>query len=587
MLRVKTVLVVLLLLILALDRAYAVTLTATVDRTEATLQDQILLTLSVEGTQSSEKPKLPATKSFDVLSRGSSTRMQIMNGQVSSSVDYNYLLLPKEAGTFEIGPATITHEGKTIASSTITLKIGSANSQPQSQEDLFITTSISTKTPYVNEQIIYTFRLYRRVKIANASLENPSFEGFRVEPLGEERQYETVVGGRTYAVTEIKQALFPTREGRIEIGSAKIQCDVAVRTRRRRGFFDDSFFGFSQTEPRVLRAPSLEVNVRPLPSEGKTPLFSGLVGTFAMETRVSKTQLEVGDTTTLDITIQGRGNIKDAQPPPFPSLSYFKVYDDKPALTVDTSGDAYGGTLTIKKALVPLEEGTLRVPLLTFTYFNPESEKYELCKSSPLTLQVLPSRDKEKLNLVEALGTTTSKEEIKILGKDILPLKTSLSALRPYDIHPWHWSYMIFFLVPMAGYAGAVVFTSRKKRWEEDLSYARSKTAMKEFNKRTVEVKKQITGKDASEFYRLTSKALKGFFGDKLNITGSALTPLEIEHQLHRYTRQKERIEQVKAVLNTLEAGQFAFQQHSTREKEDLLRTVKTLATFFDKRIKK
>jgi len=586
MFRLKTVIVGL-LLVLLLDKAYALTLTATVDKTEATLQDQILLTLSVEGAQSTESPKLPSIQAFDFISRGSSTRMQIINGQVSSSVDYNYLLLPKKTGTFEVGPATITHQGKTIASKAITLKIGSANSQPQSQKDLFITTSISTKTPYVNEQIIYTFRLFRRVKIANASLENPSFEGFRVEPLGEERQYETVVNGKKYVVTQIRQVLFPTREGRIEIGSAKIQCDVAVRSRRRRGFFDDSFFGFSQTKSQVLRAPALELNVKPLPAEGKTPLFNNLVGTFNLETSVSKKQLEAGDTTTLSITIRGTGNIKDAQAPEFPSLPYFKVYDDKPTLTVDTSGDAYGGTLTIKKALVPLEEGTLQVPLLTFTYFNPESERYELCKSSPLTLKVRPSRDKEKLHLVEAVGTTTSKEEIKILGRDILPLKTSFSALQPYDINPWRWHYLLFLLFPITGYAGAVVITSRKKRWEEDLSYARSKSAMRKFNKRITEVKKQITGKDASEFYQLTSKALKNFFGDKLNITGSALTPLEIENQLHRCTIQKEWIEQVKEVLNTLEAGQFAFQKHSTKEKEDLLRKVKTLATFFDKRIKK
>ena len=146
MFRVKTVIAGL-LLILFLDKAYAVTLTAAVDKTEATLQDQILLTLSVEGTQSTGTPKLPATQAFDFISRGSSTRMQITNGQVSSSVDYNYLLLPKKTGTFEIGPATITHQGKTIASKTITVKIRSADSQPQSKKDLFITTSISTTTP--------------------------------------------------------------------------------------------------------------------------------------------------------------------------------------------------------------------------------------------------------------------------------------------------------------------------------------------------------------------------------------------------------------------------------------------------------
>ena len=73
-----------------------------------------------------------------------------------------------------------------------------------------------------------------------------------------------------------------------------------------------------------------------------------------------------------------------------------------------------------------VQEGTLKVPALSFTYFNPASETFELAKSSPLMLNVLPPRDKEKLHLVEALGTTTSKEEVKILGKDILPINTSL-----------------------------------------------------------------------------------------------------------------------------------------------------------------
>ena len=33
-------------------------------------------------------------------------------------------------------------------------------------------------------------------------------KAFRVEPLGEEQQYETVVNGKTYVVTQIKQALY-------------------------------------------------------------------------------------------------------------------------------------------------------------------------------------------------------------------------------------------------------------------------------------------------------------------------------------------------------------------------------------------
>jgi len=515
--------------------------------------------------------------------------MQIINGQITSAVDYNYILIPKKTGAFEIGPATLKDKGKTISSNKITLKISSADKKPQAAKDLFITTTVSNKTPYVNEQIIYTFRLYRRIKIANASLDNPSFEGFRVES-GKERQYETVINGKSFLVTEIKQALFPSRKGTLEIGQAAIQCDVAIRQRRGRffndPFFDDSFFGFSRTEPRVLHSNPITVKIKPLPAEGKTPLFSGMVGNFNITTSISKEQLEAGDTTTLTITIQGKGNIRDAHSPELPSLAHFKIYDDKPNLTTRTSGDTFGGTLTIKKALVPLKEGRLKVPSLAFTYFDPQKERYELCKSTPLTIEVLPPSDEEKLHLVEAMGTTTSKEEIKILGKDILPVRISPSALKPHNIDPWHWTYLVLFLLPIAGYAGSTLFKRRKERWVEDVGYVRSKSAMKNFNKKIPPIKNQIKNQNTSEFYGLTSKAFKDFFGDKLNITGSALTPIEIEKRLQKFKVQKERIEGVKTILNVLESGQFAFRRHRESEKEELLRQVKTLAKWFDKRIK-
>lgn len=587
--KVRIALVSLFILIYA-ENTLALSFTAKVDKTEATIQDQIILTLSVEGTQRGVRPHLPPLLSFNVMSRGSSTRMQIVNGQITSAVDYNYILIPKKTGTFEVGPATLKNKGKIISSNKITLKISSADKKPQAAKDLFVSTTVSNKTPYVNEQIIYTFRLYRRVKIANASLDNPSFEGFRVESLGKERQYETVINGKSFLVTEIKQALFPSRKGTLEIDPATIQCDVAIRQRRggffNDPFFDDSFFGFSRTEPKVLHSNPITVKVKPLPAEGKTPLFSGLVGNFNITTNISKGQLEAGDTTTLTITIQGKGNIRDAHSPELPSLAHLKIYDDKPTLTTRTSGDTFGGTLTIKKALVPLKEGRLKVPSLAFTYFDPQKERYELRKSTPLTIQALPPSDEEKLHLVEAMGTTTSKEEIKILGKDILPIRISPSALKPNNIDPWHWTYLVLFLLPIAGYAGSTLLKRRKERWEEDVGYVRSKSAMKNFNKKIPSIKNQIKNENTSEFYGLTSKAFKDFLGNKLNMTGSALTPIEIEKRLQKFKVQKERIEGVKTVLNVLESGQFAFRRHSESEKEELLRQVRTLAKWFNKRIK-
>jgi hypothetical protein len=146
---------------------------------------------------------------------------------------------------------------------------------------------------------------------------------------------------------------------------------------------------------------------------------------------------------------------------------------------------------------------------------------------------------------------------------------------------------MVLFFFPIAGYTGCTLIKRRKERLEEDLGYSRSKDAMKKFSKNIIAAKKQIKNEDSAEFYGLTSKALKDFLGDKLNLTGSALTPAEIENQLYMFKIKKERIERLKKVLSILESGQFAFQRHSKEEKENLLKKVKDLTRGFEKSIKR
>ena len=58
-------------------------ISATVDRAEATLEDRIVLTITIEGSQRA-RPELPELPDFDVLPGGQSTQMSIVNGRASS-----------------------------------------------------------------------------------------------------------------------------------------------------------------------------------------------------------------------------------------------------------------------------------------------------------------------------------------------------------------------------------------------------------------------------------------------------------------------------------------------------------------------
>jgi len=577
------------LLLSAAVNAAETSLSISVDRDTATLADSINLTISVEGA--SGEPQLPSSPAFETVRQGSSSRMQIINGKMSSSVDYSYALYPKKEGVFTIGPATLDNNGSRLTSNTVSITIQKAAVSEKRNEDVFVTAEVDNQNPYVNEQIIYTFKFYYRGRVANARMtESPSFEGFIAELLGKEREYQTTINGRQFMVTEIKQALFPIKPGPLTISPSALQCSVAVRRKQRGGtfndpFFDDSFFGFSQTETKMLRTSPIEVTVRPLPEEGKPRDFANLVGEFKAAAEISKKKLEAGESATLTLTLTGQGNLKNSPALKLENLDGFKVYDDKPSFEPQVADGRIGGKLIIKKALVPLKEGTLQVPPVAVAYFNPYSGAYETTRTEAQILEVLPAKDKEKLPIAEAEKQAAGKQEIKILGKDILPIHTALNVLSPEPLNPLSWPAAALLLVPLLGFSACLLVKQRRLRYSDGTGLARGKNAHKNFSKKLTLVKK-LHHQDEEAFYRDASKALKDFIGDKLNIVGSALTAAEIERRLSALNLGESCIRELKRIIEMLEAGQFAFQKYTPEEREAMVDAMKKAAREIDRKIK-
>ena len=202
--------------------AQETSLSAMVDKNDITLDDYVLLRLFVKGTR--DEPQLPEVPEFRIQPRGSSSQVRIVNGQMSSTVEYNYLLYPKKTGSFTIGPFYLKDRGRRIESNTIRISVQKASAADTASKDVFVVAEVDNDRPYVYEQVIYTFKFCRAVKVANASLtEAPSFDGFIKQELGKEKEYQKVINGRQFIVTEIKQALFPTKTGVLEITPSTLQ----------------------------------------------------------------------------------------------------------------------------------------------------------------------------------------------------------------------------------------------------------------------------------------------------------------------------------------------------------------------------
>ena len=99
--------------------------TATLDKTEATLEDELILSIEVNGSQQAEAPELKIPEGFYVESEGSSSNIQIINGSLSSSITYTYRLSPQKLGVFILGPFVVNLDDKKYPSNTLKVTVTS------------------------------------------------------------------------------------------------------------------------------------------------------------------------------------------------------------------------------------------------------------------------------------------------------------------------------------------------------------------------------------------------------------------------------------------------------------------------------
>ena len=541
---------------------------ATVDRNQITLEDSLELSITIRGTQNTPPPELPSMPDFRITPSGTSSSTQIINMERSVSITHNYRLIPMNAGKFKIGPARVRANNKVYSTQPINIVVQKAMSPSQSgNRPVFLETTVSKKEAFVGEQLIYSFKLYYRVEAKNFDLNMPfGANYFQKEELGKAKSYQSVLNGIRYHVQEVSVALFPIKAGKAEIPAATLELDIYHRTQNRVNrpgifdqFFNDPFFSqTTRAEHKVLRSKPLAVNILPLPDEGKPEGFINTIGEFNISGNIGKNDLEVGDTTTLTITVSGKGNVRRVSflKPDLKEL--FKIYPDQPKYNQTVAGNQISGEKIFKYALVPLKPGAMALPVFTLPYFDPTLKEYRQVETRPIKINVKPSSLKETLNLVQSVpsGPTKTEPEIEMLAEDILPLHTSLDKFKNIETQINSTIAMGFFS-PAILFLVCAVFIRKQKRLTTDVAFYRSqkayKTALKKLDSLTHS--KNLNSKDfASEL----SEILREYIGDKLNMEGKAITAAEVEHKLKESYYQSNHIKVTKAFLEKCESLQYA-----------------------------
>lgn len=547
-------------------------------RSEATMADSIKMVISISGTRSSDsKPILHGLENFNVTQGGTSSRLEIINGKINTGIDYTYFIQPKKAGNFKIGPAEVTISGKTFTSNSETLTVVKPRkSSGVDRGPVFLNATLSSQTLYVEEQAIYSLKLYWRVKVREISLDLPETEHLTLKQLGKPTEYQSVYDGQSYQVLEVRYALIPSKKGKYMIGPSRMNMTVfQPRGRsRRRSLFDDPFFSFSRGRPMTLASEHLELDVLPLPGEGRPGDFTGLVGTFEIESKLEPSTIKAGESATLTITLSGRGNVNRIPDLKIPDLEDTKLYADQPVLNVEPDAKGLAGSKTMKWALVPEKEGHYQIPQISVSFFDSTSHQYRVIKTFPQTLSVLPGKKmraqspEEGGKELESKGTV--KQPVKVLARDILPIHTSIKAFmsasptRPKGL----FSPLLLFM-PIFAYTVTLLGTKFRKK------SIKASAAMKARKASRVLIKKCRRGNLSA---RDSTLSIRDYLNDRFGLSLGSLTPDEASEILQSKGVSLDTAQELRTFLQRAEDAIYTGKGHESGDMgESIPRLVKTI----------
>src|SRR5438477_1596165 len=395
--------------------------TAVLSNSEIVVGETVELQIKVTGPGDANPPEEISIDGLEIHATGQSRQFEIHNFSTSSSVTYNYTILPLKAGRFTIPPQTVRAGGSLLRTPALTLNVADSpgnlsNARPsrgtQSQSvrasDLvFAELIVPKKTAYVGEIVPVQIRMGFDPRVRPRLVEAPEItgQGFTAQKLQESGQTSDTINGRPYDVVTYKTAIAAAHAGKFELGPVKAKAQVLVprarsapRPRSRSPFdlfdlddpFSDPFFSnpFAQMGERrevEIKSEPVALEVKSLPPNAP-PSFSGAIGNFTMLTDAKPKDVQVGDPITVTTEISGRGNFDRVNAPAvedergwhkYPPSSKFKQ-DDEVGIS---------GTKTFETVLSPNEKKQT-LPLLAFSYFDPIKEHYVTLRSEPVAINV-------------------------------------------------------------------------------------------------------------------------------------------------------------------------------------------------------
>ena len=348
-----------------------------IDPAPVTMDENFQLTLTQVGAQAPGVPNLKGLqKDFLILGTARQVSYSVINGQSSMSNQWVITLKPLKTGVLSIPAIKIGSE----LSTPMTINVEAAPTQQDTpdldDQPLILKTSVDLEHPYVNQQIIYTVKLYNSKRLIDANYEPPQAEDALIIPLGDAKRYQTTQNETAYVVEEQRYAVFPQKSGILKITSPS---------------FTALIYEFN---PQRVKAQDKEreIQVQPIPKQASGGLWLPAKEVTLTEHYENSNQyLSQGSTLVRTITLEGVGIPAQLLPNlTFKGADEFSVYPEKGTDRNQVRQGELVGSTEFKVTYLFNKAGKIILPEVRVPWFNTQTGKEEVAILAPRSIEITP-----------------------------------------------------------------------------------------------------------------------------------------------------------------------------------------------------
>lgn len=374
---------ILMTLLLISQQILATTIQVETDRNPVNLNESFKITFTANETPDDDPDFRSLEQNFSILNQSSGSSSSWINGKSTKILQWSLTVMAKHAGNLMIPAVKFGHDASSALQISVTEAVN--NKASTNDEDIFLEVEATSKNIYIQSQVLYTLRLYTRVDLSQARLDEPELADAVIERLGDDSRFNTQVNGLDYSVTERKYAIFPQKSGKLTIKPLTLTAEIISNNRPN----FNGFFNSQATKTKRIESKAISLDVKPAPASftGKHWLSAQQL-VFKQEWSGDIKHLKIGEPLTRTLTLLAKGATVSQLPELNTAISndQLKAYPDQPVLQEQKKTDGVIAFREEKIALILSQAGDYQLPAIQIPWFNTENQKMEMAEIPETTL---------------------------------------------------------------------------------------------------------------------------------------------------------------------------------------------------------